>query len=288
MKNNIILAIILLLTIISNVDAKEHNIPTKKGILLVAFGSSIPKAQETFLQIDKKVKDTFPSIEVRWAYTSSIIREKLAKEGKKLDSVELALAKMMDDKFTHIVIQSLHTICGEEFHDLVQTINAFKSMPGSFNKILLGPPLLYNDEDMTNVSEAILKIIPKDRKKDDAVILMGHGTPHPSNTAYAALMYHLQKEDSNIYVATVEGTPTIYDVKDILIEKKITKSYLMPFMAVAGDHALNDMAGDNNESWKMILGKSNISCVPILKGTAEYEELLKIWINHLKDVFKKL
>ncbi|WP_372683613.1 sirohydrochlorin cobaltochelatase, partial [Desulfosarcina sp.] len=86
-----------------------HKGPKKVGILLVAFGSSEASAQVSFENIDKKVKDAYPGIPVRWAYTSHIIRNKLAKQGKQLDSPEVALAKMMDDKFSHVAVQSLHT-----------------------------------------------------------------------------------------------------------------------------------------------------------------------------------
>ncbi len=89
--------------------------PMKKGVLLTAFGSSIPEARVSFENIEKKVKAAFPGVPVRWAYTSSIICNKLARRGEQLDSIEMALARMMDEEFTHVAVQSLHTIPGEEF-----------------------------------------------------------------------------------------------------------------------------------------------------------------------------
>jgi sirohydrochlorin cobaltochelatase len=258
-----------------------HKAPKKVGILLVAFGSSEASAQVSFENIDKKTKAAFPHIPVRWAYTSHIIREKLAKQGKQLDSPEVALAKMMDEGFTHVAVQSLHTIGGEEYHDLRRTVGAFK-MISCFQRIILGYPLLATQEDMQRSVTAILETIPKDRQKGDAVVLMGHGTPHPSNAFYAALMFQLQLKDPNIFVGTVEGYPAIEDLKDMLIKKKIKKAYLMPFMSVAGDHAKNDMAGDEDDSWKSILTIAGIQCVPILKGTAEYESFVDIWVSHIK------
>ena len=97
----------------------------KVGILLVAFGSTIPEAQVSFENIENKVKSAYPNIPFRWAYTSSIIRKKLAKMGKHLDSPEVALAKMSEEGFTHVAVQSLHTIGGEEFHDLRRSVHAF-------------------------------------------------------------------------------------------------------------------------------------------------------------------
>ncbi len=257
-----------------------HKDPKKVGILLVAFGSSEASAQVSFENIDRKVKAKYPDIPVHWAYTSHIIRAKLAQQGRLLDSPEVALAKMQDEKFTHVAVQSLHTIAGEEFHDLRRTVGAFKMM-GGFQRIVLGNPLLATQEDMQRTAAAIMTTIPKERKKTDAVVLMGHGTPHPSNAFYAALMFQLQLEDPNIFVGTVEGYPEIGLIKDLLLKKEIKKAYLMPFMSVAGDHAKNDMAGDEDESWKSVLTKAGIECVPILKGSAEFDPFVDIWVDHV-------
>ena len=279
----LVMAIVASICLSTNVWAGGHGdkAPKKIGILLVAFGSSEPSAQVSFENIDKKVKATYSGIPVRWAYTSTIIRKKLAKQGKHLDSPEVALAKMQDEGFTHVAVQSLHTIGGEEYHDLRRTVGAFKMM-GGFKRVVLGYPLLSTQEDMQGAVDAILETLPKDRQKDDAVVLMGHGTHHPSNAFYAALMFQLQLKDPNIFVGTVEGYPEVGDIKDLLLKKKIKKAYLMPFMSVAGDHAKNDMASDEDDSWKSIFSKAGIQCVPILKGTAEYDVFVDMWVDHLK------
>jgi sirohydrochlorin cobaltochelatase len=265
-----------------------HEREMKKGILLVAFGSSVPEAQVSFDNIDKRVKQDFPDTPVFWAYTSSIIRNKLAKEGKILDSVPMALAKMTDQGFTHVAIQSLHTIRGEEFDDLANTVKAFEGLPDGVEKIIIGAPLLSSEKDMEAVTNAILKNIPAHRKKGDAVLLMGHGTPHPSNAFYAALMFHLQRKDPHVFVGTVEGSPDINDIIPMLKEKKLKKIFLMPFMSVAGDHARNDLAGDEEDSWKSILTKQGFECDITLKGTAEYDNMIDIWTDHLKDAMARL
>ena len=257
-----------------------EKVAKKVGILLVAFGSSEASAQVSFDNIDRKVKSRYPDIPVRWAYTSHIIREKLAKQGKMLDSPEVALAKMQDEKFTHVAVQSLHTIGGDEYHDLRRAVEAFKIM-GGFQRIVLGYPLLATQEDMQRTVDAILTTIPKDRKLSEAVALMGHGTHHPSNAFYAALMFQLQLKDPNIFVGTVEGYPEVDLIRDLLVKKNIKKVYLMPFMSVAGDHAKNDMAGDKDDSWKSILTKAGIECIPILKGSAEFDPFVDIWVDHV-------
>jgi sirohydrochlorin cobaltochelatase len=257
-----------------------HKKEKKVGILLVAFGSSEASAQISFENIDKKVKATYPNIPVRWAYTSHIIRKKLAKQGKMLDSPEVALAKMLDENFTHVAVQSLHTIGGEEYHDLRKTVGAFKIM-GGFQRIILGYPLLATQEDMERVVDAILANIPKERKKNEAVVLMGHGTHHPSNAFYSALLFQVQLKDPNVFIGNVEGYPELDTIQMLLEKSGVKKVYLMPFMSVAGDHAKNDMAGDEDDSWKSMLTKAGYECVPILKGTAEFDNFVQIWVDHL-------
>jgi sirohydrochlorin cobaltochelatase len=275
-----VLAILILSTSGYASSGHGHEASKKVGILLVAFGSSEASAQVSFENIDKQVKAAYPGIPVRWAYTSHIIRNKLAKMGKLLDSPEVALAKMVDEKFSHVAVQSLHTIGGEEYHDLRRTVGAFKAM-GGFRKIVLGYPLMATQKDMQKIAAAVMQSIPEERKKKDAVVLMGHGTHHPSNAFYAALMFQLQLQDPNIFVGTVEGYPEVGLIKTLLKKNGIKKAYLMPFMSVAGDHAKNDMAGDEEDSWKSILVKAGIECVPVLKGTAEYDSYVQIWVEHL-------
>ena len=279
-----ILALALTMPSVAGHHGKET--PMKKGILLVAFGSSMPQAQVSFTNIEANVKKAFPDVPVHWAYTSSIIRKKLASQGKNLDSVEMALARMMDQGFTHVAVQSLHTIRGEEYDDLEMTVNAFSHMPGGFTRLVIGNPLLTSQTDMEKVCKAVIANIPAGRAKNEAVVLMGHGSPHPSNAFYAAMMFHLQRKDPNVFVGTVEGSPGIDDIAGMLKEKKIKKAWLVPFMSVAGDHARNDMAGAEDDSWKSILTKERIVCVPVLKGTAEYDNMVAIWVDHLKEAME--
>ena len=276
----VVVASICLSTHVWAAGGHGHKAEKKVGILLVAFGSSEDSAQVSFENIDKKVKSAYPDIPVRWAYTSVIIRDKLAKQGKQLDSPEVALARMMDEKFTHVAVQTLHTIGGSEYHDLRRTVGAYNIMRG-FERVILGYPLLATQKDMERTVAAILETIPKERKKDEAVVLMGHGTHHPSNAFYAALMFQLQLKDPNIFVGTVEGYPEVDLIKELLLKNKIKKAYLIPFMSVAGDHAKNDMASDEDDSWKSIFTKAGIACVPILKGTAEFDVFVDIWVDHL-------
>jgi len=272
----------------SSIYAHGEKDPMKKGILLVAFGSTIPEAQVSFENIDRSVKKEFPGVEVQWAYTSRTIIAKMAKEGKHLDTPVEALAGMMGEKFTHVAVQSLHVIPGAEFHGLVQNARRYEGMSKGIEQVLVGFPLLATSEDLQRVAEAMRKIIPPERKDKDAVIFMGHGTHHPANVYYAALNYHVQKLDPTIFVATVEGWPEIGDVIEDLKKRNINKGYLIPLMSVAGDHVRNDMVGPEENSWKSILEKEGIECVSVLRGLAEYQEFVDIWVDHLKTAFGHL
>ncbi len=255
----------------------------KKAILMVAFGTSVPEAQKVFGRIDAQAKESFPGLEIRWAYSSSIIRAKLAKQGKLLDSPEVALAKLMDEHYTHVAILSLHTIPGAEFHELLQNAHLFGQMAGGFEKVLIARPLLSSHDDMVKVAKALLKNLPSGRKAQDSVLLMGHGSEHhPADAIYLAMNQVFQELDANVFVATVEGHPALDDVLPKLSERKLKKVYLMPLMAVAGDHARNDMAGDEPDSWKSVLTKNGFTCEVVLKGTAEFPEIVSVWLDHLR------
>jgi sirohydrochlorin cobaltochelatase len=264
----------------------DHREASDKGpaILLVTFGTSIPEAQAAFTNIENMVKAEFPDVPVKWAYTSYIIREKLAKSGQHLDSPEVALAKLMDEGYTRVAVQSLHMIPGAEFHDLRINAGAFKKMKDGFRSLMVGWPALSTSEDYAKAVDALFSIIPKERKKDEAVVLMGHGTHHPANAVYEAMMYRLQRRDPNVFMGTVEGSPTLDEIKATLLENGVKKAWLMPFMSVAGDHTVNDLVGDGDDSWKSVLTEAGIECLPVVKGLAEYEAFADIWLDHLKVV----
>lgn len=281
------LHLFFLMTINFNAMSQPNN-QSKAGILLVSFGTSYADAQKALDNIDKKVKEAFPGKEVRWAFTSAIIRNKLKKEGKQIDSPAEALAKMGSDGFTYIAVQSLHVIPGKEYDDLKKTVTAFNHIPKSASHIQLGKPLLYMHQDVNAVTEALEAIISATSKPDEAVILMGHGTHHPSDIYYAGMQYFLWQKSPLYFIATVEGYPALSDVLPKLKPNKVKTVWLMPFMTVAGDHAQNDMAGNEPDSWESQLKKAGLEVKIIMKGMAEYDQIVSIWINHLKETINEL
>lgn len=265
--------------------AENHAMEAKKVILLVAFGTSVPEANVAYQNIDDEFRKAFPNQEIRWAYTSKMIRTKLKKSGIHFDSPAEALAKLGEQGFTHVYVQSLHIIPGDEYHWLLTTASRFNNMPKGLKVTVASSPLLVTHNDMLLASKAIIENLPAERKASEAVVFMGHGSHHGSNIYYSGLQYYLWQHDKYIYVGTVEGAPELEDVIGHLEKNKIKKVWLMPLMAVAGDHAKNDMAGSEEDSWKSVLENKGYQVHVVLKGMAEYDNVVDIWIKHLLEKY---
>ena len=260
----------------------SHDNSTRKGILLVTFGTSYSDAALVFDSIDEAVKKNYPEKEIRWAYTSTFIRDKLAKRGEDIPSPGEALARMSEEGFTHVVVQSLHIIPGSEFHDLVQTVNAFRGLPEGIRHLSVGTPLLNQHHDLKTMSEIVHRQF-SDLAASEALVLMGHGSNHAANAYYPAFQYYLDEVPGGSYIGTVEGYPGIDSVVKRLQKEGIEKVCLTPFMSLAGDHAQNDMAGDAPDSWKNILEEEGFEVEILMKGLAEYDEVVDVWMEHLKE-----
>lgn len=261
----------------------------KTGILMVVFGTSKPEALVSFRNISKVAEKRFPGMDTRWAYTSRFIRKKLAKQGTIINSPTVALSKMLDEGYTHVAVQSFHTITGREYDELKEVVAKFSTGSHSFKSISLGMPLLSSRDDMDRVIKAFLKEVPSSRKKEDAVVLMGHGSEHhPAGMTYIALDSLFKGTDPNVFLGTSQGYPTLDEVVAGCKAAGVKKAYLMPFMSVAGEHARNDMAGDGDDSWKSVLTREGITCEVVLKGIAEYDSIVNIWLDHLEIALKEL
>ncbi|PKQ63444.1 hypothetical protein BZG02_08680 [Labilibaculum filiforme] len=260
----------------------------KTGILLVSFGSSYPETRESFQHIEDKVKASFPDREIRWAFTSKIIRKILRSRGELIDSPAEALAKMGEEGFTKVAVQSLHVIPGEEYENLKKTVVAFSGIPKGIEVVKLGKPLLFHQKDVEKLGNVLLENLPKEMLEGDALVYMGHGTHHSSNIYYPGMQYYLWEKNPNVFLATVEGYPELNQVMEKLLKQKINKVYLLPFMTIAGDHARNDMAGTEEESWKSVLEAKGYQVEAVLIGMADLPGVVQIWIEHLQESLKEL
>lgn len=261
----------------------------KQAILLVAFGTSVPEAEKAYEMIEDQVRSEFPEIEIRWAYTSKKIRRKLEGLGELLPSPELVMARTMQDGYTHVAVLSLHVIPGIEFHELSTNMSLFGRMVGGVKRVVVSRPLLNSQADCKRLARLLMDHLPDERTSDDTVLFMGHGTAkHPAYALYYALNAAFQELDPHVHVGRVMGVPDLQELMPKITATPRKTVYLIPLMAVAGDHARNDMAGDNPESWKSVLENAGVSCRVVLRGIAEYPDIVRIWIDHLRTAREEL
>ena len=253
----------------------------KKAILVVSFGTSYKETREKTIEAcEKKIKEAFKDYDFFRAFTSNMIIRKL----KNRDNIHIenpieALDRLYKEGYKEVVVQTLHIICGEEYTKLKEQINSYND---KFEKIVLGRPLLTQINDYKETIEALKLQIPN-LENDEAIVFMGHGTEHEAHSAYPALDYMLKQDNIKAYVGTVEGYPEIDEVIVNLKKDKISKVILMPFMLVAGDHAINDMAGDEEDSWNTILKENGFKTEVFLKGLGENEGIQNKFVKHALD-----
>jgi sirohydrochlorin cobaltochelatase len=286
MKRLLLICIIATFCLAMGTQA-ENNLE-KKGILLITFGTSYPEARKTFDHVDSIFKKQWPDVDVRWAYTASFIRQKLEGQGIHVDSPTEALAKMGEAGCTHVAVQSLHFIPGAEFHDVLKTVGSFNRIHWGIKKTTIGGPLISKHQDMQQMANFICKTFPAADNKKEAVLLMGHGSHHAANVYYPAFQYYLEERSPDHFIGTVEGYPLLDEVTRKLDAGGYQKIKLVPFMSVAGNHAQNDMAGDQQDSWKSQLEAKGYQVEIVMKGLADYDEVVQIWIDHLKEAFDAL
>jgi sirohydrochlorin cobaltochelatase len=264
----------------------------KKAILVVSFGTTFADTRKlTTEAVRDGIKAAFPDYEVREAFTSRIIIKKLAdRDGLKYDTEKQALDRLLADGYTDLVIQPLHVEAGEEYEKLSKAVAGYEK---KFSRLVIGRPLLYytgqegqKPDDYLIAIKAIQAQLPK-LGPGEAVALMGHGGVSPANAAYAALQLKIQDAGlKNVFVFTVEGYPTLDNLKDTLKKNKIKRVTLMPIMLVAGDHANNDMAGDDDESFKSQLIKAGFKVDVYIHGLGENKSIQAIYIQHIKDAIE--
>ena len=249
----------------------------KKAILVVSFGTSYQDTlDKTIAATERAIAGAFPDWEARRAFTSSMIMKKLrARDGLQIDNVAQAMGRLEDEGYTHVAVQPTHVMHGEEYEKLLAQLEPYRHRLA----IQVGEPLLDKQEDYEAVTSALLGWLPQ-LEQEEALILMGHGPAHFANSAYCQMEQHLQEHCDRIFVATVEGFPTLERVKKLLAARpEIKKLTLAPLMLVAGDHARNDMAGED-DSWKAQLEEAGYSVRCVLQGMGECPAIQQIFVRH--------
>jgi sirohydrochlorin cobaltochelatase len=255
----------------------------KQALILAAFGTSEPAATVALSDIGKAYTENGNSI--IWAYSSNIIRNKLASQGKQVYSVGEAMDKAAAQGTTELTIQSLHIVPAEEYVKIQrQIIQNLCAKPKRFTSVRLGHPLLESARDQQEVLQALLQGLPAQRRPSDGVIFMGHGNDRGAGDLILDSMARaLHEKDKHIWLATVEGAQSFDRVLPQLTAAGIQRVWLVPFMLVAGDHARNDMAGDDADSWASRLKAAGIEAHAVLAGLGSNKGIQQIFLRHTKD-----
>ena len=258
----------------------------KKAILVVSFGTSYHETRKKTIEAcENKIKESFKDYDFYRAFTSGMIINKLKKRDNMfIDNPSEALEKLYNAGYQEVVVQSLHIICGDEYNKLKDMVAQYED---KFDKFSIGRPLLTYIDDYRETVEAVKKDLDK-MDIDEAVVFMGHGTEHESHSSYPAIEYMFRDYGINAFVGTVEGYPELEQVIKKLKNRNIKTVDLLPFMLVAGDHAINDMASDEEDSWKTILEKEGFNVKVHVKGLGENPYIQEKFKNHALDCMKEL
>lgn len=261
----------------------------KAAILAVSFGTSYNDSREvTIGAIEQAITDAFPAWEVRRAFTSQVIINKLKqRDGVEIDNVKEALKKACEDGIERLIVQPTHLMNGLEYRALMDDLRNYGN---TFKAIVLGEPLLTDEEDFKAVMEAITADTAAFDDGSTAICFMGHGTEAESNAVYERLQKILREAGyKNYFIGTVEARPTLDDlVTTVKKSGTYKKAVLKPLMVVAGDHANNDMARDGDGSWKRTFEEAGYEVQCIMEGLGQMEAIRKIYVKHVKDSLDRL
>jgi len=251
----------------------------KSAVLVVSFGTSFPETRKVTIEaLEKQFADEFSGWDIKRAFTSSIIRKVIKKkEGVDILSPAEMLDQLAKDGYKNVIVQSTHISLGAEYNDMKKVAESKKSL---FKSLKIGKALLDTDEDYKNTAKALQSQFPA-----GTVVMMGHGNEHHPeyNKTYTKLQKIFDDMKKPVHIGLVEGEPGVDHVIARLKKAGVKEVTLMPFMVVAGDHANNDMASDEDDSWKTMLTKAGIKVNIYLHGIGENKEIRDLYIAHAKE-----
>ena len=283
-------------------DQRNQDEIGENELLVVSFGTSFNDSRaEDIKGIEDALAEAFPDWSVRRAFTAQIIINHVqARDDEKIDNMQQALDRAVANGVKNLVVQPTHLMHGAEYDEMVEAIDAYKD---KFESVAIAEPMLGEvgddatviNDDKAAVAQAITDEAVKEAGYDSmeaaaedgtAFVFMGHGTSHTANVTYDQMQTQMEKLGfTNAFIGTVEGEPedtacdeVINKVKDAGFKKVI----LRPLMVVAGDHANNDMAGDDDDSWKSMFEASGnfdeIDCQ--IEGLGRIDAVEQLYVAH--------
>ncbi|WP_022774238.1 sirohydrochlorin cobaltochelatase [Butyrivibrio sp. AE2015] len=276
-------------------------------ILVVSFGTSFNDSRVKDIGgIEKAIAAANPDYSVRRAFTAQIIINHIqARDGEAIDNMDQALERAVANGVKNLVIQPTHLMHGAEYDELVDAVNKYAD---SFETVKISEPLLgevgadatiINEDkqtvakEITNaaLAEAGFDSLEKAADEQTAFVFMGHGTSHAAKITYSQMQTQMNELGyKNVFIGTVEGEPEETACENVIAavqEAGYTKVILRPLMVVAGDHANNDMAGDEEDSWKSMFEAAGLSVDCQIAGLGRIENVEALYVQHTADAIKK-
>ncbi len=257
-------------------------------LLVASFGTSFNDSRRlTIGAIESDLDEEFPDYSVRRGFTSQIIIDHVStRDGEKIDNIHEALERAVDNGVKNLVVQPTHLMNGYEYDELCEEVANYSD---AFEKIAIGKPLLTTDEDFYAVAGELVGAMSDYEEDGTAIVYMGHGTEADSNAVYEKMQGILDEMGkTNYIIGTVEATPSFDDVLAKVKEGGYTRVVLRPMMVVAGDHANNDMAGDDEDSWKSILTSEGYDVECVLSGLGEISGIRKLYAAHAASAINEI
>ncbi len=264
------------------------NMSERKAILVASFGTSYnDNRAKTIGAIEDLIRDRYPGWDVRRAFTSRMIIKKLReRDGEVVDYVTDAMDKLSSEGFDKVVVQPTHVMNGMEYDDVVRIVS---DHVGNIPSLRMGQPLLTTDRDYDALILALEATVIPELEDDEVLVLMGHGSEHYANATFSQLQLKLwAKGHRNIFVTTVDGYPGFGDTVDFVDTIGLRKAVLFPLMVVAGDHANNDMAGDEEDSLRSVLESRGYRVRCIVRGIGEYPEFRELFAEHVAQAMRRI
>ena len=257
----------------------------KKALVVVSFGTTFAEARTNDIEgIENALKKAFPDREFRRAFTSKIVMKRMLENQQiKVDDLATTLSKLQKEGYQDILVQPTHLIHGEEYEaKVLATVQKFNK---DFAKIVVGKPLMTDEKDYAVVAAALSTQFPA-LQENQAVIFMGHGSPRDNNKSFGNTYKTLQATFDRMNLPVVIGVveevdhPNFEDMYANFKQRGYKSAVLMPLMVVSGDHANNDMAGNEDDSWKSMMSKDGYQVTAQMGGIGRNVAIQALYVNH--------
>ena len=261
---------------------RKGNDMSKRAVMAVSFGTSYEETRKlTIERFEKALGEHFDNEPVYRAWTSGMIMRKILKrDAMKVNNVSESLEAIKADGFDEILVQPSHILEGIEYAKIVAQLKAGKA---DFTSIQLGHALLHDEASLAEVGTALADIFSF-VEDEDALVLMGHGSSHETDSSYEELEAAMHASGhENYIVGTIEGELDIKRAISKLKELRPSKVILAPFLIVSGDHALNDIGGDDEDSCKSMIKEAGFDVECVLKGLGEYQQIIDILLKRADE-----